>query len=161
MAILYLTRDEVANHNLNTMNTPGRKSSTVPGTTSNGNSEAVPNTGSENASPATGGQDLRGDWTGTYGPLNRPATLLIKDQKGNGWSGVLEQGGFRIAFIGSVDASSLQVRFQETQVLSGNGWSLGENTGELSADGRKMSGTGKDAVGGPLSISYGWSFSKR
>jgi serine/threonine protein kinase len=161
MAILYLTRDEVANHNVNTMNTPGGKSSAVPGTTSNENSEAVPNTESEKASPATGGQDLRGEWTGTYGPLYRPATLLIKDHKGSRWSGVLEQGGFRIAFTGSIDASSLQVRFQETQVLSGNGWSLGENTGELSADGRKMSGTGEDAVGGPLSISYKWSFSKR
>jgi eukaryotic-like serine/threonine-protein kinase len=161
MAILYLTRDEAANHNVNTTNPPDRKSSSVPDTTSNGNSEAVPNIGSENASPATGGQDLKGAWTGTYGPSNQPATLLIKDHKGSRWSGVLEQGAFRIAFTGSVDASSLQVRFQETRVLSGSGWSLGRNTGELSPDGREMSGTGKDAFGGSFGISYEWSFSKQ
>ena len=160
-AIMYVTRDEVANANLNTKNTSDIKNSPVTGETANGNVDVLPNTRSENASPAIGGQNMAGTWTGTYGTLNRPATLFIKPYEGNRWSGILEQGEFRVAFIGNVDASSLQVTFKETQVLSGNGWDLGENKGIISPDGRKMSGTGKDAVGGLLGISYEWSFSKR
>ena len=51
--------------------------------------------------------------------------------------------------------------FKETKVISGSDWSLGVNTGELSADGRTMTGTGKDAVGSQLGVSYDWAFSKR
>ncbi len=160
-AILYITRNEIANHNSNAKATSDRNSEVVPSTTSNGNIDAVPDTGSENTSPATGWQDLRGTWIGTYGLLNRSARLSIKDHKGSGWSGVLEQGEFRIALSGNIDASSRQVTFKETRVLSGNGWSLGENTGELSPDARKMSGTGKDAVGEQLGVAYEWSFSKQ
>jgi serine/threonine protein kinase len=160
-AILYVTKNETANHNTNARNTSNRNSSAVANTTSNGNIDVVPDTGSENASVATDGQDLRGTWIGTYGLLNRPATLSINDHKGGSWNGVLEQGGFRIALAGNVDASSRQVTFKETRVLSGNGWSLGENTGELSADARKMSGTGKDAISEQMGLAYEWSFSKR
>ena len=160
-AILYQSRTEIADHNSNTKNSPDRNSSHVPNTTSNGNTGAVPDTGSENASPATGGQDLRGTWIGTYGLFNRPATLSIQQHNGSSWSGVLEQGEFRIALIGNVDASSRQVTFKETRVLSGNGWSLGRNSGELSPDARKMSGTGNDTVGEQLGVAYEWSFSKR
>ena len=35
----------------------------------------------------------------------------------------------------------------QTEVLSGEGWSLGEDVGKLSADGKKISGTGKDPLG--------------
>jgi hypothetical protein len=76
-------------------------------------------------------------------------------------SGVLEQGGVRVAFTGSVDAASRKVTIKETRVLSGSNWSLGENTGELSADGRKMSGTGGDELGAQLGMSYEWSFTKK
>jgi serine/threonine protein kinase len=159
--VLYLTKNEVDNRNSNTKNSPDRNSSIVPGTTSNGNFAAVPDTDSEDTSPATGGQDLRGTWIGTYGLFNRPATLSIQEHKGSRWSGVLQQGEFRIDIIGNVDASSRQVTFKETRVLSGNGWSLGENTGEISPDARKISGTGKDSVGEQWGVAYEWTFSKQ
>ena len=50
---------------------------------------------------------------------------------------------------------------KQTQVLSGEGWSLGEDTGRLSADGAKISGTGQDAMGGALGMSYEWSFTRK
>jgi hypothetical protein len=86
--------------------------------------------------------------------------LLIKENKGGALSGVIAQGGVSVAFTGSINASTREVVIKETRVLSGSGWSLGENTGKLSADWRKMSGTGGDAVGAQLGMSYEWSFAK-
>jgi hypothetical protein len=123
--------------------------------------DAVQNAESESSSPSTLAQDLTGKWIGTYGPTNGPATLLVNEDKGGNLSGVLEQGGVRVAFTGSVDAASRKVTIKETRVLSGSNWSLGENTGELSADGRKMSGTGGDELGAQLGMSYEWSFTKK
>ncbi|HXU36833.1 MAG TPA: protein kinase [Blastocatellia bacterium] len=149
IAITYLTRNEAANNN-----SPARPQSTD-------NTAAVPNTAqTEAASP--GDHGMTGTWTGTYGPLGTPATLLIKEQKGGEWSGVLEQGSTRVAFTGTIDDRSRKLTFKETEVISGgDGWSLGENKGELSPDGRRMSGTGQDAFGSQLGMSYPWSFSKR
>jgi serine/threonine-protein kinase len=114
------------------------------------------------ASPSTtGGRGLAGRWVGTYGPLGQQTTLDIKEGRGGKLSGVLEQGGARVAFTGSFDASSRKVTMKETRLLSGGEWSLGENTGEVSSDGRKMSGTGSDPVGAQLGITYTWSFSKQ
>ena len=105
--------------------------------------------------------DLTGTWIGTYGPLGTPATLAIKEHRGSEWSGVLEQGNVRVAFTGGIEPGSRQVTFKETKVIRGDGWSLGDNKGELSSDGRLMSGTGKDAVSEQLGISYQWTFSKQ
>jgi serine/threonine protein kinase len=116
---------------------------------------------SQGSTLPAGEQGLKGTWKGTYGPSNQPATLLIKEYKDGKFSGVLEQGNTRVSFIGSLASNSLQVTIKETEVLSGEGWSLGENKGELSADGRKMSGTGEDAIGAQFGISYNWSFSKQ
>jgi serine/threonine protein kinase len=149
MAVRYLTKDEVIDGNSATS------------TTSNGNIGVVPNAATEDQTRSNGGKNLTGTWTGTYGPLSSPATLVIQEHKGAKWSGLLEQGSVRVAFTGNVDTSSRKVTFKETAVISGDGWSLGDNTGELSADGRTMTGTGKDAVGAQLGISYQWSFSKR
>jgi hypothetical protein len=93
--------------------------------------------------------------------LGQQTTLDIKEGKGGKLSGVLEQGGVRVAFTGSFDASSRKVTMKETRLLSGGEWSLGENKGEVSTDGRKMSGTGSDPVGAQLGITYTWSFSKQ
>ena len=112
-----------------------------------------------NASNATP-NNLVGNWSGTYGVMNSPATLTIKTQNGSDWNGVLEQGAVRVAVTGHIDSSSRKVTIKETQVLSGSGWSLGTNSGELSADGRTMSGTGQDAAGAQLGMSYDWSFSR-
>jgi hypothetical protein len=93
--------------------------------------------------------------------LGQSAALTIKDEKGGKLSGVLEQGGVRVAFKGSFDASSRKVTMKETRLLSGGEWSLGENTGEVSSDGRTMSGAGSDPTGAQLGISYSWSFRKQ
>lgn len=50
---------------------------------------------------------------------------------------------------------------KQTEVLSGEGWSLGEDTGKVSSDGKKLSGTGKDALGGSLGMSYEFSFMRK
>jgi serine/threonine protein kinase len=149
IAISYLTKDEVANNN------------SAIGTASNDNTGAAPNTSTDSETRSTGVPNLAGNWTGTYGPLSNPATLVVKEHKGTKWSGVLEQGSVRVAFTGNIQVGSRQLTFKETEVIGGDGWSLGDNKGELSSDGRQMFGTGKDAVGAQLGISYQWSFSKR
>jgi len=123
-------------------------------------SEAGRQTESESVAPSAKAQNLKGTWTGTYGPLNIPATLIIKEQQGDKLSGVLEQGSVRVAFTGKINPASRQLAIEETKVLRGDGWSLGKSTGELSADGRQMSGTGADAFGAQLGMSYNWSFSR-
>lgn len=122
------------------------------------------NTVSESAAQSNlqpGELNLVGEWEGTYGPVNSPATLVIKDARNRTFSGILTQGAVQVAFDGSYELPSRRVTMRETRVLVGSGWSLGENSGELSADGRKMSGNGKDSVGGPYGISYEWSFEKQ
>jgi serine/threonine protein kinase len=103
---------------------------------------------------------LRGTWAGTYGPLNYATKLVIRNHNGREFDGVLEQGTIRVAFSGTYDPTSRSVRMKQTEVLQGQDWSLGEDAGTLSADGKKLSGTGKDAVGGMLGISYSWTFNK-
>src|SRR5215471_11207125 len=119
--------------------------------------ETASPTGKQANVPAS---SLAGTWVGNYGLMNSPATLIIKNQNGSDWSGVLEQGAVRVAVSGHIDLSSRQVTIKETQVLSGSGWSLGKDSGELSADGRTMSGNGQDATGAQLGMSYEWSFSR-
>jgi hypothetical protein len=48
----------------------------------------------------------------------------------------------------------------QTEVLGGEGWSLGEDIGTLSTDGKKLSGTGNDALGRSLNIIYPWTFTR-
>jgi hypothetical protein len=73
----------------------------------------------------------------------------------------LEQGPVRVAFDGTYDAGSRSLKLKQTEVLSGEGWSLGEDAGMLSADGRKISGTGKDAMGGAFGMEYQWNFTRK
>lgn len=123
--------------------------------------ENTATTTTENASRSTNTDNLVGTWTGSYGVMNSPASLIVQEHKGSTWSGVLEQGSVRVAFNGSIDESSRKITFKETRVVTGSGWSLGENTGELSADRRTMSGTGQDPTGAQLGMSYQWSFSRK
>jgi serine/threonine protein kinase len=102
--------------------------------------------------------NLSGTWTGTYGPLQQAATLTIKNFKGNSFQGVLEQGGTRVAFEGTINGET--VHMKQTKVLSGSDWSLGEDSGTVSGDGKQITGTGKDEMGGALGISYQWTFSR-
>jgi serine/threonine protein kinase len=102
--------------------------------------------------------DLRGRWTGTYGSMGQPATLIIKTHDGKALEGVLEQGAVRVAFMGTIKSGS--IRMKQSAVLSGDGWSLGEDTGTVSNDGQSMSGTGKDIFGGSMGMTYQWSFKR-
>jgi serine/threonine protein kinase len=105
--------------------------------------------------------DLRGTWTGTYGPLGQPARLIIKKQSDKTFTGVLLQGEVEVTFAGTYDSGSGSVTMKQLSVVTGNSWSLGEDAGNLSADGTRMSGTGKDAIGGSFGMSYQWTFSKQ
>jgi serine/threonine-protein kinase len=105
--------------------------------------------------------DLSGNWAGTYGPLGTATRLTIKNQNGNSFDGVLEQGATRVAFKGTYDPQSRTLKMNQTQLLSGDGWDLGEDTGKLSEDGKTISGTGKDPLGESLGITYQFSFTKK
>jgi serine/threonine protein kinase len=105
--------------------------------------------------------DLRGTWAGTYGPMGTATKLTINNQKGNSLDGVLEQGAIRVAFKGVYDWQLRTLTMTQTEVLSGDGWNLGEDVGKISEDGKKMSGTGKDPLGESLGITYQFSFTKK
>ena len=126
----------------------------------NTNSGGASTVDNSDSSPLQDPVEMAGKWSGTYGPSNTPATLTVNDYRNGKFSGVIEQGGMRVAFTGNLDTHSRQVTIKETSVLSGSGWSLGEDTGQISADGRTMSGTGSDATGRLLGLTYQWSFSK-
>jgi serine/threonine protein kinase len=102
--------------------------------------------------------DLSGKWTGTYGPLNQTTTLTINNHNGDSFEGILEQGGTRVAFKGTIESGTIHMK--QSAVLSGADWSLGEDSGTVSSDGKRMSGTGQDAMGGALGITYQWTFSR-
>ena len=110
---------------------------------------------------STSSEDLRGMWAGTYGPMGFATKLIIKNQNGNEFDGTLEQGTIRVAFKGTYEPGSRTLTMTQTEVLSGSDWSLGEDVGKLSSDGKKISGTGKDALGGSLGMSYQWSFNRK
>jgi hypothetical protein len=61
-------------------------------------------------------------------------------------------------FEGTINGET--VHMKQTKVLSGSDWSLGEDSGTVSGDGKQMTGTGKDEMGGALGISYQWTFSQ-
>ena len=109
----------------------------------------------------TASEDLRGMWAGTYGPMGFATKLVINNHDGNSLDGVLEQGTFRVAFKGTYDSRSRTLTMMQTEVLSGQGWDLGEDVGKLSADGKRISGTGKDPLGSSLGITYQWSFMRK
>lgn len=110
---------------------------------------------------AIGSEDLRGDWTGTYGPIGLATKITIKNHNGNSFDGVLEQGAIRVAFKGTYDPQSRALTMNQTEVLSGSDWSLGQDVGKLSEDGKKINGTGKDAIGESLGINYQWAFTRK
>ena len=109
----------------------------------------------------TSAVDLKGTWAGTYGPLGYASKLVINRHNGETIAGVLEQGTIRVAFKGTYDAGSRTLKMTQTELLGGADWSLGEDVGKVSADGKEMNGTGQDALGGSLGISYQWSFRRK
>jgi len=136
--------------------THSQASQTAPTTNSDAQSTTTAN--SDATSSKTIVADLRGTWTGTYGPIGSKATLVIKNHSGKTFDGVLEQGPIHVAFEGTIQGTSLTMK--QTKILSGEGWNLGEDTGTISSDGKRMSGTGKDEFGGAFGLTYQWTFSR-
>jgi len=64
----------------------------------------------ESPTPGTKISDLKGTWTGTYGPFSQPAKLVIKNQQEKKFDGVLEQGSIRVAFSGSVRGAAVKMK---------------------------------------------------
>jgi serine/threonine protein kinase len=148
--------DRLTNRDDSIRNTHSQASQPAPAIAQDAPSATTPN--SDVPSSTTTVPDLRGTWTGTYGPIGSKATLVIKNHTGKTFDGVLEQGPIRVAFEGTIQGSNLTMK--QTKVLSGEGWNLGEDTGTISTDGKRMSGTGKDEFGGSLGFTYPWSFSR-
>lgn len=138
--------DQNAQSNLNKGAGPGNQSQATPAPLKSPAPTAVIN--------------LTGTWTGTYGPFNQPARLVIKSQTDKKFDGVLEEGAIAVAFSGSFDNSV--VKMKQSRVLKGgeSSWALGEDVGTISANGKTMSGTGKDPVGGAVGMNYEWTFSR-
>ena len=148
--------DRLTNRDDSIRSTHSQASQTAPTINSDATSGAPPS--SDATSSTTTVTDLRGTWTGTYGPMGNKATLVIKNHTGKTFDGVLEQGGIRVAFEGTIEGTNLTMK--QTKILSGEGWNLGEDKGTISSDGKRMSGTGKDEFGGAFGITYQWSFSR-
>lgn len=103
--------------------------------------------------------DVAGTWTGTF--ANRDAVLFINSQNGDSFSGILKNSKKAIVSIsGHINFETRQISIQENRVVEeateGPAWVLGSENGSLSADGKKMSGSGKDKAG----HNYTWTFSK-
>lgn len=139
----------------------GRMRANSEGAVEVANQKDLPVTTTSPAVATSSSEDLQGTWTGTYGPMGIATRLVINNQNGNEFDGTLEQGTMRVAFKGTYNSQSRTLTMTQTEVLSGDGWSLGEDVGKLSSDGKKISGTGKDAMGESLGMSYQWSFTRK
>ena len=148
--------DRLTNRDDSASGTHSQASQTAP--TTNSDVQSAATAGSDATSSTTTVADLRGTWTGTYGPMGNKATLVIKNHTGKSFDGVLEQGPIHVAFEGTIQGTSLTMK--QTKVISGEGWNLGEDNGTISSDGKQMSGTGKDEFGGSFGLTYQWSFSR-
>ncbi|HEV7842776.1 MAG TPA: hypothetical protein VGO69_03725, partial [Pyrinomonadaceae bacterium] len=106
---------------------------------------------------------LVGTWSGSQN--GRPASLTIVSGLGNAFSGTKFQGVNQVSFVGTIDPSTRRITINETKLLKGtsytgkSGWSLASETGMLSADGRKISGTGTDQY--PRKAPYTWSYTRK
>lgn len=159
-----------------TANSPNGNQQTA--SRSDNNSRAVNSTPSAEATPApaptpapTPAPDvpaaeklgLVGKWSGTQN--RRPATLTITSGEGNAFTGIKYQGDNQVSFTGTIDPRTRRMTIRETKLLkgtpysNGSGWSLASETGALSADGRKISGTGTDEY--TRKSPYTWSYTKK
>jgi hypothetical protein len=106
---------------------------------------------------------LVGNWGGSQN--GRPASLTIVSEQGNAFSGTKFQGVNQVSFVGTIDPVTRRITVRETKLLKGtpytgkSGWSLASETGVLSADGRKMSGTGSDEY--TRKTPYTWSYTRK
>lgn len=113
--------------------------------------------------PAAEKLGLVGNWSGLQN--NAASSLTIVGGQGNAFSGTKVTGDYQISFVGSIDPATRRVTIKETRVLkgtpysNGKGWSLGSETGTLSADGKKLTGKGNDQYN--PKTPYSWSYTKK
>lgn len=101
---------------------------------------------------------LVGTWKGKAD--NQDCTLVIERAEGDAFWGTLNElvSGAKIAIVGNIDFARNVISFDETKIISINkneDWNLGTNSGSVSSNWEKMSGTGKDK-----DHSYKWSYVK-
>lgn len=105
-------------------------------------------------------EDLLGTWKGSFGYNAGDCTIEITRVDGEVFFGMLRKDGAEILFQGAFDPASRTLFFQETRVVrlgaNMSVWSLGENRGSISRDGRMMFGTGVDEWG-----QYAWAVSNQ
>lgn len=110
-------------------------------------------------SPTPNRLNVAGTWQGVTD--GDPATLVInssEDDTYNGTEIVSASVKIRIEVEVQIDSATRRVTIVENRLIEGDGyWNLGTNSGTLSADGRKMSGTAIDVKG----KKYSWSFSRQ
>ena len=101
--------------------------------------------------------NLVGRWRGTFGYNDPEAMIYIDRVEGNRFYGNLTVHGALIALEGTVDSEGIY--FHETKVLtidkSLGKWSLGNDRGTFSSDGKSMFGDGQDEYG-----TYEWGMTK-
>ncbi|CAN5175608.1 hypothetical protein BH20ACI2_BH20ACI2_10960 [soil metagenome] len=102
--------------------------------------------------------DLVGTWKGSWGRNAGDCTIQITWVEGEAFFGTLKKEGAEIHFHGTFNPASRAMFFDETKVVrlgaEMSQWSLGENRGSISRDGRMMFGTGVDEWG-----QYSWAVS--
>jgi hypothetical protein len=94
-----------------------------------------------------------GIWNGTLN--NKQTSLLIYSAKGNSFSGVKVRSGVEVLFRGTIDPTTHGLTIEEYSVVQGNNWSVGSETGQLSDDGKRITGKGRDK-----NSNYTWTYSK-
>lgn len=132
-------------------------------TDNSSNTAARPTPTPTPAVPVAEALGLVGTWSGSQN--RNPASLTIVSEQGNAFSGTKFQGVNQVSFVGTIDPSTRRITMKETKLLKGtpytgkSGWSLASETGTLSADGRKMSGTGTDEY--TRKAPYTWSYTRK
>jgi hypothetical protein len=128
-----------------------------------GNTSSTPQPSPTPDVPAAEKLGLVGSWGGTQN--GGAATLTITSGDGNAFTGTKVQRTNQVSFVGTIDPATRRITIRETKLLKGtpydgkSGWSLASETGTLSADGRKISGTGTDEY--KRKTPYRWAYTKK
>lgn len=111
-----------------------------------------------NSKPKLSAKSLLGTWKGAWGYNEGECEIEIYRAEGTNFYGTLRKEGAEIRIQGTFDPRTRKLYFDETEVLrlgaNMTGWSLGENRGVMSHDGRIMVGDGRDEWG-----QYSWAVS--
>lgn len=103
--------------------------------------------------------ELLGTWRGSWGYNSGDSSIEIGLVEGNSFSGTLRKEGAEILIQGTFCPVTRELRFNETKVVRLGSemqvWSLGENRGSISCDGRILYGTGVDKFG-----QYTWALTR-